>query len=124
MEEAQALNTPLDDLPPYIQDLRQGSDAGTGITAAAAQLLGEEHQQEILHLQSSTDMYSDPTILRIPINQLPTLGLLTRTDDNARTVCVHRCQEGTKLSRLPRWRSMINKHPVIASRRQRSAGKV
>jgi hypothetical protein len=113
-DEAQALQIPLDTLTPYNQENRQDSAADNTITAAAAQLLGEEHQQEILHLRSSTDMYSEPTILRIPMNQLPTLGLLTRTDDNARTVYVHGCQEGTKLSRLPRWRSMI-KHSVIRS---------
>ena len=114
-EEAQALHTSLDTLPLYTQDVRQGYEAESSITAVAAQLLCEEHQQEILHLHSSTDMYSEPTILRIPpMNNLPTLGLLTRTDDNAQTVYVHGCQEGTKLSRLPRWRSMI-KHSVVRS---------
>ena len=82
--------------------------------AAAAQLLGEELQQEIIHMDTSMDMYATPTVLKIPMNNLPTLGLLTRTDDTARTVYVHGCQEGTKLSRLPRWRSMI-KNSVIRS---------
>ena len=103
----------LDEFPQCPHDMRLDSSVPT-ITAVAAQLLGEESQQEILHLQTSTDIYATPTVLRIPMNNLPTLGLLTRTDDNANTVYVHGCQEGTKLNRLPRWRSMI-KHSVIRS---------
>ena len=103
----------LDTLLQFLEDARQYSQLRTN-TAAAAQLLGEVSQQEIINLQTSTDIYATPTVLRIPMNNIPTLGFLTRTDDNARTVYVHGCQEGTKLSRLPRWRSMI-KHSVIRS---------
>ena len=108
-----ALHTPLDTLPPSATDIRRES-AHTHHTATAAQLLGEERQQEILHLDSSTDMYSEPTVIVIPMNNLPTLGILTHTDDATSAVYVHGCQEGTKLSRVPRWRSTI-KHSVIRS---------
>ena len=113
-DSPQALPIPMDTLPPYPQDARRESE-DSNITATAAQLLGEgESQQEIPHLHSSTDVYTEPTVLRIPMNNLPTLGLQTRTDEITNAVYVHGCQEGTKLSRLPRWRSMI-KNSVIRS---------
>ena len=108
---ADAIQAPLDAMPPYDHDIKQHS-VNTHHTATAAQLLGEESQQEIIHLTSSTDMYMEPTVINIPLNNLPTLGLLTRTDDTMKVVYVQGCQDGTKLSRLPRWRSMI-KHSVI-----------
>ena len=111
--EDNALQVPLHTIPPFTMDTRMDSEA-SGTTATAAQLLTEERQQEIINLQSSTDMYSTPTVIKIPINNLPTLGLLTSTDEHTNRVYVTGCQEGTKLSRLPRWRSMI-KHSVIRS---------
>ena len=105
-----AIHTPMDTLPPYVCDERGDSPT----IATAAQLLCEEGQQEILHLDSSTDMYSEPTEVIIPMNNLPTLGLLTTTDGTTNKVYVQGCQEGTKLSRIPRWRSMI-KHSVVRS---------
>ena len=110
-----AFHPSLNTLSPYQQDHRRHDSEDTNTTATgAAQLLGEERQQEIVH-QSSTDVYSEPTVLKITSNNLPTLGLLTKTDDdNTHAVYVHGCQERTKLSRLPRWRSMI-KNSVIRS---------
>ena len=67
-------------------------------TATAAQLLGDTHQAEILHLDTSMDMYSPATILRIPINRLPTLGLLVQSDADTQKVFVQGCQEGTAAS--------------------------
>ena len=105
----------FDNLPQFLSNMRQGSTTPMNV-AAMAQLLGEEFQQEIIYMDTSMDMYATTTVLKIPMNNLPTLGLLTRMDDTARTVrlYIHGCQEGTKLSRLPRWRSMI-KNSVIRS---------
>ena len=76
-------------------------------TATAAQLLGDAHQAEILHLDTSMDMYGPTTILRVPINALPTLGILVQTDQDSQKVFVKGCQEGTAVSRIPRWRTLI-----------------
>ena len=46
------------------------------ITANTAQLLIAADQEEILHLNVSFDMYATPTVISIPINRLPTLGLI------------------------------------------------
>ena len=77
------------------------------ITANAAQILMVDNQQEILHLDASFDMYAAPTILTIPINRLPTLGLILSEAPNTSQVFVENCQEGTAVSKMSRWRSLI-----------------
>ena len=52
-------------------------------------------------------MYAAPTILTIPINWLPTLGLVLSEAPNTSQVFVKNCQEGTAVSKMSRWRSLI-----------------
>ena len=75
----------LDEAPPELHAvsdnhiIRQNEEEAP-ITAAAAQLLGEEHQQALIHMESTTDMYASPVIVRLPMNNLATLGLIVRND--------------------------------------------
>ena len=65
-------------------------------------------------------MYSTPTILSIPIKRLPTLGFILSADPATNQVFVKNCREGTTVSRMHRWQSLIrnsvvrsvNNHPV------------
>jgi hypothetical protein len=91
LDMVHAFHPSLNTFSPYQQDHRHDSEDTNTTATGAAQLLGEERQQEIVH-QSSTDVYSEPTVLKITSNNLPTLGLLT----NLRTLRVlHPCADGT-----------------------------
>ena len=82
------------------------------ITANAAQLLTAEDQEEIPHLDASFDMYTTPTILTLPINCLPTLGLILYETPRTNQVFVKNCQEGTAASKVPKWKSLIRNSVV------------
>ena len=46
------------------------------LTGTAAKLLTDADHDEILHMDISFDMYAAPTVIMVPINRLPTLGLI------------------------------------------------
>jgi hypothetical protein len=48
--------------------------------AVAAQLLTHQQHQEILHLDTSPDIYSQPITITLPINCLLTLGFILHMD--------------------------------------------
>ena len=75
--------------------------------AAATQLLDELGQQAIIYMEPTLDMYQAPVTIPIPMNNLPTLGLLVKEDQSTETIIVTGCQEGTQISRSPKWRSTI-----------------
>ena len=77
------------------------------ITATAAQLLGEFHQQELIHMDQTMDMYAAPVTVCLAMNNLPTLGLLVRDDTATAKLYLQGCQDGTQASRISRWRSTI-----------------
>jgi ribosomal protein S12 len=77
------------------------------VTAAAAVLLGRIQTEEILHLATDSSVYGPPMTLRIPLNRLPTLGILLKDDTETGQVFVRGCQEGTYCYRISRWRSTI-----------------
>ena len=58
-------------------------------------------------MDASFDMYSAPTILSVPINRLPSLGLILSEAPYTSQVFVKNCQEGTAVSKISRWRSLI-----------------
>ena len=89
------------------------------VTAAAAALIGETQSQEILHLDTDPSMYGSPTTLKIPMNRLPTLGLLLKEDMETGQIFVRGCQEGTHYYRISRWRSTI-RNSVLRSIDQRA----
>ena len=95
------------DIQPVPLDEIALSQEDTPVTAAAATLLGETQTQEILHLDTDSLMYGPPTTLRIPLNRLPTLGLLLREDSDTGQVFVRACQEGTYCYRISRRHSTI-----------------
>jgi hypothetical protein len=75
----------------------------------AAQLLAATEQEELIHLRMHNDMYGTPIVLQVPLNQHITLGLIVAHDPSTTKVFVKSCQEGTHISRTPRWRSTIRK---------------
>ena len=86
--------------------------AAAPATAVAAtmysSLSNKECQAEaILALEFSTTSYGPPIRIDLPMNQLPTLGLLLRDNSTHTRTIVFGCQEGTAVSKLPRWRSQI-----------------
>ena len=99
-EEQPHIPVPLDAIELVLDD-------DSPVTAAAATLLGDTQTQEILHLQTDQSMYGPSTTLRIPLNRLPTLGLLLTEDADTGQVFVRGCQEGTYCYRISRWRSTI-----------------
>ena len=101
-------------LPVPLDAIELAKEDDTPKTAATAVLLGDTQTQEILHLQTDSSMYGPPTTLCIPINRLPTLGLLLKEDTDTGQVFVRGCQEGTYCYRISRWRSTI-RNPVLRS---------
>ena len=81
-------------MPPLALDSVADTSEHT-VTATAAQLLTDADQNEILHLNISFDMYANPTVVNIPINRLPTLGLILSETPMTNQVFVKNCQEGT-----------------------------
>lgn len=52
-------------------------------------------------------MYATPAVISIRINRLPTLGLILSETPMTNQVFVKNCQEGTAVSKMRRWRSLI-----------------
>ena len=118
--------TELDDLAAY--DITCETNSPTALAAkwladdvqthreswAPSQLLATAQQEELIQLRMNNDMYGAPTTLRVPINNLITLGILIDHDPSTTKVFVRGCQEGTHISRTPRWRSTI-RNAVIRS---------
>jgi hypothetical protein len=82
------------------------------ITRQATQLLTDADQEEILHMHTSFDMYASPTVITVPINRLPTLGLILTETPTTQQVFVKNCQEGTAVSKINKWRSLIRNSVV------------
>ena len=83
------------------------------VRAQVEQLLTAEDQEEIIRLvYMSFDMYATPTVVQVPINRLPTLGLILSETPTTNQVFVKSCQEGTAVSKLHKWRSMIRNSVV------------
>ena len=59
-------------------------------------------------------MYRPPRTVRITINRLPTLGFYFAEDPQHANVYLQGCQEGTQVSRLPRWKADL-RHAVLLS---------
>ena len=57
-------------------------------------------------------MYAAPTVVTVPINRLPTLGLILSEVPKTNQVFVKNCQEGTAVSKINKWRSMIRNSVV------------
>ena len=73
--------------------------------------------EEIANLQTSETIYTTPTRLTLPLNRLPTLGLILIDDAQLHHPVLHSCQEGTAASRIPRWRSTL-RHSLLYSIQQ------
>ena len=86
-------------------------------TAAAAVTRVRQHEDAVhpdapLHLTTSSNMYTPLVSIILPMNRHPTLGLLFTPPPSSALPGQHPlllvgCQEGTKASRLPYWRSQI-----------------
>ena len=73
------------------------------VTAAAAQLLSEAQQNEIIHLIPSPGSYGTPITIKIPIKRLPILGINLQEDAQGLPyVYVTGCQERTQINRMSR----------------------
>ena len=94
--------------PPTPHDV----DSHHSINGTAAQLLTDADQDEIIHMDNSFDMYAAPTVITVPINRLPTLGLILSDAPTTNQVFVKNCQEGTAVSKINKWRSTIRNSVV------------
>ena len=92
-----------------VERVSDSSTAKRNVTATASQLLTDTDQEEILHIDASFDMYAAPTVLHVPMNRLPTLGLILSEVPGTGQVFVKNCQEGTAVSKMNKWRSLT--HP-------------
>ena len=63
-------------------------------------------------MNTSFDMYASPTVITVPINRLPTLGLILSEAPMTHQVFVKNCQEETAVSKIDKWRSLIRNSVV------------
>ena len=105
-DDTAPLLTELDTMHPASCDLRD-STLTTAVAAAMYTSIPEQKRQmeRVLALESTTHSFGPPIRIVLPMNQLPTLGLILQ--DTQTTTTVVGCQEGTAASRLPRWRSQF-----------------
>ena len=81
-------------------------------TGNITKLLTDADQEEIVHMNVSFDMYAAPTVVTVPVNRLPTLGLILSEAPTTSQVFVKNCQEGTAVSKINKWRSLIRNSVV------------
>ena len=98
----------LDQMDPNSCELCQ-SPPQTVVAAVMFTSTSEQKRQfdRVLALDSSTDSYGPPIWISLPMNRLPTLGLVLQDTPTNMNMLVIGCQEGAAASRLPRWRSMF-----------------
>ena len=84
----------------------------SNISAGVTELFTAADQEEIIHMHASFDMYATPTVLHIPLNRLPTLGLILSEAPGTSQVFVKNCQEGTAVSKMNKRRSLIRNSVV------------
>ena len=106
----------LDQMDPNSCELRQ-SPPQTAVAALMFTSTSEQKRQldRILALHCSTDSYVPPIWISLPMNRLPTLGLILQDTPTNMNTLVIGCQEGTAASQLPRWRSMFKDARTIRS---------
>ena len=70
-------NPPTPSTPLHFDDATDNNTSmERPVSATATQLLTDADQEEFLHIDKSFDMYTAPTVLHVPMNRLPMLGLI------------------------------------------------
>ena len=105
----------LDDIEgtiPALHDLLPTYDRPQHNTAVAAKTYAsmtaiQQQQEAIIHMEESQSVYTNPTTVQLPLNRLPTLGIILYDDPQLDHPIVRTCQEGTLAYRIPHWRSKL-----------------
>ena len=98
----------LDKLDPATTEHRQREPQVAMAATMYNQLTQVAQQAEaILAMAFSLTSYGPPITVDLPMNQLPTLGIILRDAPSQHNTTIQGCQEGTAASRLPRWRSQL-----------------
>jgi Reverse transcriptase (RNA-dependent DNA polymerase) len=105
----------LDDITgaiPTLHEVLPNYDAPLHNTAVAARLFAQltpqqQDEEAIVHMQDSQSLYTDTVQVTLPLNRLPTLGLILYDDPHIDHPILRTCQEGTHAYRLPNWKSRI-----------------
>ena len=80
----------------------------TTVAATLYSQLPPSAQAAVLAMDFNRTSYGGPPIkVELPMNQLPTLGILLRDAPSRSSTTIYGCQAGTAVSKLPRWRSQL-----------------
>ena len=102
----------IDGIIPALHDLLPDYNRPQHNTAVAATTYSrmtapQQQQEEIVHMEESQSIYTNPVTVQLAINRLPTLGFILQDDPQLEHPILRTCQEGTQAYRLPSWRSRL-----------------
>ena len=111
----------LDDISgtiPTLHEVIPNYDTPLHHTAVAARLFSQltpqqQDEEAIVHMRESKSLYPNTVLITLPINRLPTLGLILYDDVTIDHPILRTCQEGTHAYRIPNWRSRIKGSVIL-----------